>query len=252
LTKRTFHICLFFAFLFSIVLSSHSYAQYKVKGTVYDSSIAYPLEAVTVLSTSGKGALTDLNGNYQIDVGEKDSIWFSYLGKATIKYPVLKMLDPLHFDISLHINATVLRNVTITPRNYRLDSIQNRIDYAKIFDYERPKLKPTLGGGPGGVGVGFDLDEIVRMFQFRKNKNMLMAQQRLLQQERDKFIDHRFSKQLVRRLTSLTGERLDSFMIIYKPTYEFTLITSDYDFQSYIKRCFEDFSAGEAKKEKTF
>ena len=232
--------------------SSPVYAQYKVHGTVYDSSKSYPLEAVTVLSTAGKGALTDINGNYQIDVGEKDSIWFSYLGKATIKYPVLKMLDPLHFDISLHINVTVLRNVTVTPRNYRLDSIQNRIDYAKIFDYERPKLRPTLGGGAGGVGVGFDLDEIIRMFQFRKNKNMLRAQERLLEQERDKFIDHRFSKQLVRRLTVLTGEKLDSFMIMYRPTYEFTLITSDYDFQSYIKKCFEDFTAGEAKKEKTF
>ncbi len=204
------------------------------------------------MSTSGKGALTDINGNYQIDVGEKDSIWFSYLGKPTIKYPVLSMTDPLHFDISLHINVTVLKNVTVAPRNYWLDSIQNRQDYAKIFDYERPKLRPTLGGGPGGVGVGFDLDEIVRMFQFRKNKNMLMAQQRLLQQERDKFIDHRFSKQLIRRLTALTGEKLDSFMVIYRPTYEFTLITSDYDFQSYIKKCFGDFTSGEAKKEKTF
>jgi hypothetical protein len=252
LSKRTLHIYLFFAFLFCIALSTPTYAQYKVKGTVYDSSRAYPLEAVTVLTTSGKGALTDINGNYQIDVGEKDSIWFSYLGKATMKYSVLKMIDPLHFDISLRINVTVLRNVTITPRNYRLDSIQNRRDYAKIFNYERPKLKPTLGGGPGGVGVGFDLDEIVRMFQFRKNKNMLMAQQRLLQQERDKFIDHRFSKQLVRRLTALSGEKLDSFMVVYRPTYEFTLITSDYDFQSYIKKCFEDFTAGEAKKEKTF
>jgi len=109
-----------------------------------------------------------------------------------------------------------------------------------------------MSGPANQVGVGFDLDEIIRMFQFRKNKNMLAFQERLMQQERDKFVDHRFNKQLVRRLTNLTGEPLDSFMVIYRPTYEFALLTSDYDFQSYIKKCYEQFNAPEAKKEKSF
>jgi hypothetical protein len=223
-----------------------------VRGTVYDSSRTYPMEAVTVMSTSGKGAITDINGSYQVDVGEKDSIWFSYLGKPTIKYPVLKMTDPLHFDISLHINVTVLRGVTVTPRNYRLDSLQNRLDYAKAFNFQKPRLKPVIGDAATGGGVGFDLDAIIEMFQFRKNKNMEKFQQRLIQQEHDKFIDHRFSKQLVRRLTGLANEKLDSFMVIYRPTYQFTLLSSDYEFQSYIKNCYERFKATEPKKEKSF
>jgi len=227
-------------------------AQYQVKGTVYDSSRLYPLEAVTVLSSSGKGAITDINGTYHIDVSEKDSIWFSYLGKPTMKYAVLSMTDPLHFDVSLRINITVLKGVTVSPRNYRLDSIQNRIDYAKVFNYEKPKLKPTMGGGAGGVGVGFDLDEIIQMFQFRKNKNMQRFQERLIREEQDKFVDHRFSRQLVRRLTNLINEKLDSFMAIYRPSYQFTLLTSDYEFQSYIKKCYEQFKTFEAKKEKSF
>jgi hypothetical protein len=210
------------------------------------------LEAVTVLSSSGKGAITDINGNYHIDVSEKDSIWFSYLGKPTMRYAVLSMTDPLHFDVSLRINVTVLRGVTVSPRNYRLDSIQNRIDYAKVFNYEKPKLKPTMGGGAGGVGVGFDLDEIIQMFQFRKNKNMQRFQERLIQEEQDKFVDHRFSRQLVRRLTNLINEKLDSFMVLYRPSYQFTLLTSDYEFQSYIKKCYEQFKTFDAKKEKSF
>lgn len=227
-------------------------AQFKVKGTVYDSSRLYPVQSVTVVSTGGKGTFTDANGDYDIEVGEKDSIWFSYLGKPTVKFPVLKMTDPLHFDISIQINIMVLKGVTVSPRNYRLDSIQNRRDYAKIFDYEKPRLKTTTSGPATEVGVGFDLDEIIRMFRFRKNKNMLQFQQRLILQEQDKFIDHRFNKQLVRRLTNLTGADLDSFMIIYRPSYEFTLLTSDYDFQSYIKKCYEQFKSFEGKKEKSF
>ncbi|HET9826448.1 MAG TPA: hypothetical protein VFP87_14005 [Chitinophagaceae bacterium] len=238
--------------MFAIVCAAKpANAQFKVKGTVYDSSRLYTLERVTVLSTGGKGAFTDSNGSYEIDVAEKDSIWFSYLGKPTVKYPVLKMNDPLHFDIALHINVKVLTGVTVRPRDYRLDSLQNRIDYAKIFDYEKPKLKVT-GGGVPGVGVGFDLDEIIRMFQFRKNRSMLKFQERLIEQEHDKFIDHRFNKQLVRRLTNLTDTKLDTFMVTYRPTYEFTVMASDYQFQSYIKKCFEYFKANEARKEKSF
>jgi hypothetical protein len=228
------------------------HAQFKVRGTVYDSSRLHPFESVTVLSTGGKGTFTDADGNYELDVSEKDSIWFSYLGKPTVKYPVLKMTDPLHFDISLHINVPVLKGVTVKPRDYRLDSIQNRRDYAKVFDYDKPRLKTSTGGGAGGVGVGFDLDEIIRMFQFRKNKSMLKFQQRLLEQEQDKFIDHRFNKQLVRRLTNLDGAKLDSFMALYRPSYQFTLVTSDYEFQLYIKLCYDEFKTMDARKEKSF
>ncbi len=68
-------------------------------------------------------------------------------------------------------------------------------------------------------------------------------QDRLLQQEQDKFVEHRFSKALVRRLTQLDGGALDSFMLEYRPSFEFTAATSDYDFQAYIKDAFEKFKA---------
>ena len=250
--KKFTHILCAGCTILLILFSHNATAQFKVKGTVYDSSRLYPVQSVTVVSTGGKGTFTDANGDYEIEVSEKDSVWFSYLGKPTVKFPVLKMADPLHFDISIQINIMVLKGVTVSPRNYRLDSIQNRRDYAKIFNYEKPGLRTTTSGRGDQVGVGFDLDEIIRIFQFRRNKNMLAFQQRLMQQEQDKFVDHRFNKQVVRRLTNLNGEPLDSFMVMYRPPYEFALVTSDYDFQSYIKKCYEQFKTLEAKKEKSF
>src|SRR5438067_3994403 len=75
-------------------------AQYKVKGTVYDDSKTYPIQAVSVMSTNGRGTITDSLGHYQLDVSEKDSIWLSYQGKPTPKYPILKIADINEFDIS--------------------------------------------------------------------------------------------------------------------------------------------------------
>jgi hypothetical protein len=223
------------------LLSSKAAAQYfKLKGTVYDSTKTYPLASVSVLSTSGKGIITDIFGRYEIDVKETDSVWFSYLNKPTIKYPVAKIFNSQQFDIALHINIPVLKEVVIRPRNYKLDSIRNRLDYAKAFNWEKPKLQATVGTGQN-ASVGFDLDEIIRMFRFRKNKSMAAFQQRLLQEERDKFIDYRFSKALVLRLTGLTGEERDNFMLHCRPSYEFCLYTGEYDFQAWIKNCFENY-----------
>ena len=84
----------------------------------------------------------------------------------------------------------------VKPRNYKMDSIQNRIDYAKAFDWQKPKLKANVSGDMGAA-VGFDIDEIIHMFQFRKNKSNEAFRERLLAEEREKFIDHRFNKALV-------------------------------------------------------
>jgi hypothetical protein len=175
-------------------------------------------------------------------VTEKDSIWFSYLGKPTMKFPVATIQNTLQFDISLHINIPTLKEVKIRPKNYRQDSLQNRQDYAKIFNYQKPKLKTVAP--QYGAGVGFDLDEIVNMFRFRRNRSMAGFQKRLLEQEEEKFIDYRYSKSLVRRLTLLTGNGLDSFMRRYRPSYTFTRFASDYDFQSWIKSAFLRFQNG--------
>ena len=221
-------------------------AQYKIQGTVYDSSHLYPLESVSVLSTNGSGAVTNADGHYSINVGEKDSIWFSYLGKPTVKFPVLKITDVQHFDLSLQVNIPVLKEVTIRTRSYKEDSAQNRKDYAKAFDFHKPSLGTMTSIGPTGAGI--DINELIRTFQFRKNRSMLRFQERLLQQEKDKYIDHRFNKALVRRLTNIQkDDELERFMVMYRPEYDFTLYSSDYDFQAYIKEAYAAYS-----KQKSF
>ncbi len=231
-----------FVFLLLFFKTTPVAAQYKIRGTVYDSTRTYPVGFVSVLSTSGKGTATNVYGEYEIEVAEKDSIWFSYLNKPTVKFPVLKIATPFAFDISLQVNVPVLKEVKIRPRNYRQDSIQNREDYAKVFNYRKPGLSVVTP--QYGAGAGFDLNEIINVFRFKRNKSMLSFQKRLLAQEQEKFVDHRFSKGLVRRLTAFTDNTLDSFMRIYRPSYMFTMLAGDYDFQKYIKDAAERFKQG--------
>ena len=235
-------ITIILSFVVLLLTSQQVVAQYKIMGTVYDSSRNYPLEAVSVLSTSGRGTITNADGNYQIEVAEKDSIWFSYLGKPTIKFPVTKITNPFSFDISLKVNVGLLKEVKIRPRNYKQDSLQNRRDYAKVFNYQKPGLKTVTP--QYGAAAGFDLDEIINMFRFKRNRSMLSFQKRLLEEEREKAVSHRFNKALVRRLTHLDSTALDSFMLLFRPSYAFTMGTGDYEFQEYIKVAHSRFMRG--------
>ena len=73
---------------------------------------------------------------------------------------------------------------------------------------------------------------------------MAAFQKRLLLEEQDKFVDHRFNKALVRRLTLLEGNQLDSFMRVFRPSYMFTKLSGDYEFQQYIKTALYRFKKG--------
>ena len=221
--------------LFFLSSTYTGFGQIRVNGTVYDLSKKIGLEAVSVLSTSGNGTITDKEGHYTILVNENDSIWFSYLNKPTPKYAVKSIQNFNSFEISLHVSIITLPEVRIMPRNYRRDSIQNRLDYAKAFDFQKPGVGSAMS--PDG-GVGLDINEFINMFKFRRNRRMLAFQDRLLAEEEEKFIDHRFNRALIIKLTQLHGASLDTFIARYRPTVEFTQYSTDYEFQSYIKNCF--------------
>jgi hypothetical protein len=226
----------------SVALARPASAQYTVRGTVLDSSRHYPLQSVTVQATNGTGTITDAAGFYELNVGAQDSIWFSYLGKPTRKFPVLQMADRTQFDIALRVNVPVLPEVKIRQRNYKLDSLQNREEYSKIFNFRKPNLESMTSIGPGGAGI--DINELIRTFQFKKNRSTLRFQERLVQQEQDKFIDHRFNRALVRRLTNFDEPALDRFMVLYRPDFEFAAYANEYQFQLYIKESAAKFRAG--------
>ena len=73
---------------------------------------------------------------------------------------------------------------------------------------------------------------------------MAAFQKRILLEEQDNFIDHRFNKALVRRLTLLEANELDSFMRVFRPSYMFTKNSGDYEFQQYIKTALYRFKKG--------
>jgi hypothetical protein len=217
-------------------------AQVRVSGTVYEMNRTFPLAAVSVLTTQGRGTVTDSSGRYSITVSSTDSIFFSYLGKPTPKYAVSGIPTPSQFDVALHVNITTLKEVRVMPRDYRIDSIQNRRDYAKAFDFKKPGLGLSSSApSSGNFGVGLDLEQLINVFRFRKNRSMEAFQDRLLREEQDKFIEYRFSRAKIRKVTGLTGPDVDTFMRYYAPPYEFVTDATEYELLEYMKKSGEQY-----------
>jgi hypothetical protein len=86
-----------------------------------------------------------------------------------------------------------------------------------------------------------DLDEIINAFRFKRNRQLASFQQRLIQDEQDKYIDHRYTKYLGKKLTGLDGKELDDFMNFYRPSYEQVLMMNDLELGYYIEQCYNNY-----------
>jgi hypothetical protein len=228
------------------LLSHIAVAQIVISGTVYDSTKLYVVPGVIVKSTGGGSTMTDSLGVYHINTTDKDSISFFYANKPTQKFPVRSISNYNGFDISLQVRVfekfKVLKEIKVYSKSYRQDSAENRLSYSKIFNYEKPGLKTTMSPG---TPPGLDINELINIFRFRRNKQNLAFQNRLLLEEEEKYVNYKFNSTLIKRVTGLTGTSLDKYRMLYKPSYEFIITATELEFYEYILNTADKFKKQE-------
>lgn len=244
---------IFFTAILISLLSLAVNGQLTVSGTVYDSTKSIPVKEVDIRATNGTSTTTDSNGHYSIVTSLKDSLTFFYKQKPTAKFAVAQIQNTGSFDISLHIRLTekfkTLAEVKIYRKNYQQDSIENREQYAKLFNYHKPGIKPTTDNYTGAVGM--DVNELINIFRFKRNRQMKKMQERLQEQEQENYINYRFNKSTVKRITRLQGKELETFMKIYRPDFNFTENSSLAGFYQYILNASYQFKKEQLQLQKT-
>lgn len=226
---------LFLVLSIQVLSASNACGQIIISGTVYDSTKLYVVPGVSVSSTSGLRTTSDSLGAYHINVSEGDSISFFYKGKSTYKFPVNTINNYNDFDISLRVRIDakykLLQGITVYSNTYHSDSAENRMEYSKIFDYEKPGIRSSFEtGGPAGL----DLDALIGMFNYRKKRENLAFQKRLIEQEQDRYVDYRFSAKVIRRITGLSGDTLERYKKLYRPSYDFVATSTLAQFYQYM------------------
>ncbi len=239
--------------LMMLVFSPSIFAQ-DVKGVVRDVMSRKPIANAQII-TSKATILTNNEGGFtlsEIRVGSRIAI--RIMGYETVEVTINKPTDTLR--IYLKQNAIYLNEVSIkAKRNYKLDSLYLRKEYASSFAYKGPSISdmfvekviwpddyvPSFTNTRSTASmVSLDLLQIAGLFG-KKKVQKTRLKQTLLRDEQLNYVDEVFSKDKVKLLTGLEGEALIKFMNLYRPSIITLKKMTGYELTVYIKKSYEEF-----------
>lgn len=203
------------------VMNTGLFAQ-SIVGVVVDNVTKKPINDVNIDNTfTGFGMLTDDQGKFFITAAKGQLLEFRKPGYKTVRVRIPNGDVPPYFKIIMEPGPIVLQPYQYASK-YTADSIRNRALYSHELD--KPKLS-----GFSAIAHPFDA-------MSKTNREIWAFQEDYKETEKEKFVDDKFSPQVVNQLTGLTGDSLATYMRRYRPTYEQARGMSDYSFYSYIKQ----------------
>jgi len=225
--------------LLSLIISpSLSFCQQFVRGKIYNAKGDEVIPYATVINISSqKNNVSDLGGNYKIEAKEGDTLIFSSASyfPDTLKAEYFMLHNV--YDISLKPHSTTLSAVTVNGQNnYYQDSLNRHEYYKDEYAYKKNIIDkhPPLSDG---VGIKFSL-----LGHFSsKEKEKREFRKTLEQEDKDNYIDSKFSYSYVSKLTRLKDDSLRTFMSQYRPSYKFCRKASSEEMFFYVNDCMKKF-----------
>ncbi len=219
-------------------------------GRVFAAMSFRSTSGILVESSSGASSFTDDKGYFSLNVVPHDTIYY-YVSKLTksIPYPVdsIKNWDDyaiavqtIEYDIArarkygydvANIDPTlILENVTVVSRNYHKDSLENRQEYDKVFNYKKPPINPFS-----------PISTIANLLDFKTKKRMKRMKGDLLFEEQQGYIDTRFNRTSVKKSLgkSVDDSTLTFYLKRYRPTYEEVLGMENMSMIMYIRKTYQ-------------
>src|SRR5690606_8608533 len=214
-------------------------AQY-LGGVVRDRETGQTIRAASVTIGNLRTA-TDASGRFGLagSTSFPVTIYVSHIGYEPESRTLYTAPGSL-LSISLLSKTIGLAEVRILGRrNSVKDSLWMREEYADQFNFKPVKPWEALTVAP--VGIAINLNVLFASFS-REQKRSKLLKAALIRDEREDYVDRRYTKALIQAQTDISDAELDVFHWFFRPTYEQLLGFSDYDLLLYIRDKYEDFS----------
>lgn len=206
------------------------------------------IAAVTVHDLhNNKYDQSDLGGNYRIQVQPGDTVVFSSTGylSDTVGVDTLILVD--RYEVFLKADIKELTAIKIGDLNaFQADSLQRREDYSMFYASRASPAMENHTTNEGGFGLIFHPFSYLDKHATERRR----LKKRLDQEERDDYINYKFSRNFVYRLTGLDDDSLDLFMNRYRPSYDFCRKATQADMLLYVNDHFKVFRKGVGSKTK--
>ncbi|WP_309331472.1 carboxypeptidase-like regulatory domain-containing protein [Mucilaginibacter sp.] len=231
--------CLFL--LICIAFCLPVYAQ-KVTGLVIDRATKQPISGVAIKAALVATRSNQL-GQFEITISHPDdSLKIIHPGYQTRFVAAGKPNVLLTIELTPTVNN--LNEVTIYgDRNFKKDSLANRADYARQFNYKGPRVIDAFTNGANFSPGEFFSINLLTLIQAltKKSTPEYKFNKLLIRDEHEQFVDEHFNRGIVSGITPLKGDTLAAFLLQYRPGYDFAKKSTDYDMEVYIRACFKKF-----------
>lgn len=225
-----------------VLISVQGSAQQFLTGKIYRKDTREVLISVSIENrTQHRHDISDESGSFRIQAGAGDLLIFSSVGYKPDTVVVSPSMLEASYNIYMEAKATTLQAVRVGAlSNYQIDSIERREQYAWIYDHgEQEKFAKERKGD----GVGISLNIFRNASHADKDRELL--KKRLLKEEENYYVDYRYPREYVARLTHLQGDSLQQFMEHFRPTYDFARKAANVDILIFINDSYKKFMKGE-------
>jgi CarboxypepD_reg-like domain len=197
-----------------------------MQGYVTDAGTGKPLSSVSVVNVfTHMGTSTDANGFYSIAANTMDVISFSYIGYVPAQKAKPNSVLIATVNIALERTEYQLEEFRLRPGHltqYQMDSAER----ASIYKRALVRKPPSPFNSP--------VSAIADKFS-RKSKMTYQFQRNFYEGETEKFIDSRYTPDIVTNLTGATGDSIGHFMYACPMPYNFARTATELELKMWIR-----------------
>jgi hypothetical protein len=207
-----------------ICLAMNVQAQSLLKGKVVSNdSSKRILERASVNNLRSRTTtITEADGSFSIAVNPGDSILVSYIGYTDYTYYVRSGGEVINKVFFLLPKTQVISGVKVSGlTQYQKDSIKTARMFDNVIGYEQT------------ASISSPISSLYEQFS-KKYKDLRKLQGQIAIDERQKFVDTKYTYNSINKITGLQGDEVAVFMYMYPMEYKFARLANENEVKMWI------------------
>lgn len=207
-------------------MASNIVCAQPMQGNILDVEGGKPLKDVYIYNIHTQQSVESAeDGGFEIDIEAGQLVEFRKAGYKVLRIRIPQGKLPSYFRVMMQERGTdvvdYLHERGAAP-DYKTDSLRYYTLYKKSLEF------PRLTG----------IDAIQHPFSAlsKKNQQIWAFQEEYQFYQEQKFIDYTFNEKLVTRVTGFSGDSLQRYMQLFRPTYDMLRNMNEYTYYTYIKQ----------------
>lgn len=196
-----------------------------MQGHVMDVSNKQPVEGVVVHNIFTEQKIESNNtGAFSLKVDEGQLVEFRKAGYKVLRVRIPQGKRPSYFKVMMQKQGTDVVDYMHTREaapDYKTDSMRYYALYKEALEF--PRL------------TGYEVIQHPFSAMSKKNRQIWAFQNEYQFYQEQKYIDYTFNSKLIGQVTGLAGDSLQSYMELFRPTYQQLRAMSEYNYYNYIK-----------------